>query len=212
MNGHPDPNFQPPDVFSPGSGLDQMVIAARKGDARAWNALYERFTPLVDAIGRQYRLSPADVDDVRQFVWLRLLENLAGLREVRALPGWLKTTTRNEALRLLKERRRTQPVDPSALVTLELRDPEEGLDRGLLQAERTRALVDGLAELSPEHRRLLLLLHAEPRASYQEIGRTLGMPSGSIGPTRARCLRRLGRTAAIRSLMSVDGPERLAAA
>ena len=198
MNGNPDRNplveSRPCERSAPGSDLNDLVVTARKGDPDAWNALYERFTPLVDAIGRQYRLSPTDLDDMRQVVWLRLWQNLARLREARALPGWLKTTSRNEALKLIAERRRTEPVDPDVLVNIDGRGPEHGLDHDLLCAERNRAIVDGLAELAPEHRRLLVLLHAEPRARYQEIGRTLGMPPGSIGPTRARCLEKLRKT------------------
>jgi DNA-directed RNA polymerase specialized sigma24 family protein len=70
-----------------------------------------------------------------------------------------------------------------------------------LRPERHRAVRDGLAGIEAragEQRELLLLLHAEPPLSYQEIGRGLGMPTGSIGPTRARCLAQLRQTSALR--------------
>ena len=76
--------------------------AARAGDAAAWDALVDRYLPLVTAVIGRLRLSPADADDVNQTVWLRLVEHLDGLREPRALPGWLATTARNEGLRLIR--------------------------------------------------------------------------------------------------------------
>lgn len=192
------PGLPSPDRASTGVGLVELVGAARQGDQAAWNALVLRYTTLVQSVTRQYRLSASDAEDVSQTVWLRLFENLAGLREVRALPGWIKSTARNEALRVLAARRRTDPTDPSVLAVLDRPGTDERVDGDLLRRERDRAVADGLAELAPEHRRLLVLLHAEPQVSYQEISRTLRMPSGSIGPTRARCLAKLRNTDALR--------------
>ena len=90
------------------------------------------------------------------------------------------------------------------MTTLDLQ-PGEGVDRDLLRRERDRAVLDGLAELAPENRRLLVLLHAEPRVSYQQISNTLGIPTGSIGPTRARCLNKLRKTAAVRTFAKSTG-------
>lgn len=216
MDVEEDPNSlvpQPSDRLAGGRDLVELVAAARKGDEGAWNALVSRYTPLVDSVTRHYRMSLADAEDVSQVVWLRLFENLAGLREVRALPGWIKTTTSREALRILADRRRTEPMDPSILVTLHLQDPDEGVDSELLRMERNRAVLDGLAELAPQHRRLLVLLHAEPRPSYQEISKTLEIPPGSIGPTRARCLDKLRKTKAVRTFVRTAGdPDDLEAA
>lgn len=101
----PPPSFRPPTGCDPG----ELVLAAQKGDGSAWNALISRYTPPIDSNTRRYRLSPSDAEDVSQLVWLRLFENLTRLREPRALPGWISTTTKNEALRLLASGRRAQP-------------------------------------------------------------------------------------------------------
>jgi RNA polymerase sigma factor (sigma-70 family) len=172
-------------------GITEVVAAAREGDSAAWKVLVERYTPLINSVSRQYRLTFSDTEEVSQVVWLRLFENLARLRDARALPGWIKTTTRNEALHALTARRKTKTMDPYTMAMLDLEAADEGVDRDLLRRERDRAVLDGLAELAPEHRRLLVLLHAEPRLSYQEISSTLGIPTGSIGPTRARALGQL---------------------
>jgi RNA polymerase sigma factor (sigma-70 family) len=186
--------------------LTLLVSRAQEGDQDAWDAIVERFLPLVGAIARQHRLSPADADDVGQTVWLRLVEHLGALREPAALPGWIRTTARNESLRLLAARGRTRVVDPQAggldTVSDDLTDAE------LLAAERRQALRDALAELPEGRRELLLLMLVDPPLAYEEISRRLGIPIGSIGPTRARAFAQLRDTAALRNLAAGTlGPE-----
>lgn len=178
--------------------LAVLVSRAQEGEQDAWDAIVERFLPFVGAIARQHRLSPADADDVGQTVWLRLVEHLGDLREPAALPGWIRTTARHECLRLLAARGRTRSVDPQAggLDTV----TDDVTDAGLLAAERRQALRDALAELPAGRRDLLLLLLVDPPLAYEEISRRLGMPIGSIGPTRARALAQLRETVALRDL------------
>jgi RNA polymerase sigma factor (sigma-70 family) len=184
-----------------GDSLSATVEAAKNGDQDAWNRLVERFIPLVMSVAKRYRLSSDDAADLNQTLWLRLVEHLDQLREPKALPGWIVTTTRNEALRLLKTRNRSVAVDPLSGFGLESADGPE-LDEELLREERHRALREGLSQLRPRHRDLLLLLIAEPPLSYDEISARLDMPKGSIGPTRARILDELRKTPAMRSFLT----------
>lgn len=179
-----------------------LVPAAREGDQHAWDAIVDRFLPLVGAIVRGHRLSAADGDDVSQTVWLRLVEHLGALREPDALPGWIRTTTRNECLRLLAARGRVRPVDPQEEAAAGGLDAvaEDVADDALLAAERHRLLREALGELPAARRELLLLLLTDPPLAYEEISRRLGIPVGSIGPTRARALDQLRRTRALRGL------------
>lgn len=185
------------------SSIGDLVAGARAGDERAWDEIVRRHTALVLARVRQFRLSPQHAEDVAQTVWLNLLEHLDRLRDPEALPGWISTTTRHECLRTARAARRSIPVDPQAgrldgQVTTDM-------DAGLDEAERYRALRDGLAELPPHQRDLLVLLASDPPLSYAEISERLGLPVGSIGPTRSRGLARLRRTTAIsRYLASHD--------
>lgn len=181
--------------------LAVLVPAAREGDQHAWDAIVDRFLPLVAAIVRGHRLSEADGDDVSQTVWLRLVEHLGDLRDPAALPGWIRTTARNECLRLLGARGRVRPVDPQddAAVGLDA-VVEDVADAELVAAERRQVLREALAELPEGRRALLLLLVEVPPVAYEEISRRLGIPVGSIGPTRARALDQLRRTRALQGL------------
>ncbi len=181
-----------------------MVGAAARGEQSAWDALVERYLPLVYSVIRQFRLGEKDAEDVNQTVWLRLVEQLANIREPLALPGWLVTTTKHEALRVLRYKQRSIQVDPGADWLLDMRLDSTEVDEVILRAERHAALREGLAELNPDQRRLLLLLVADPPLSYGEISRRLLIPVGSIGPTRARCLNKLRATASIQALLAAE--------
>lgn len=179
--------------------LTDLVSAAKEGDQDAWDAIVDRFVPLVEAVVRRHRLPEADGDDVSQTVWLRLVEHLDALREPAALPGWIRTTTRHECLRVLAARGRTRPADPQEDRVLDAPvDDVAGDD--LVAAERRRLLREALAELPAARRDLLLLLLADPPVAYAEISARLGIPVGSIGPTRARALEQLRRTRALQGL------------
>jgi RNA polymerase sigma factor (sigma-70 family) len=186
---------------APPDSVAALVERARRGDQEAWDALVDRFLPLVTALVARHRLTGADAQDVNQTVWLRLVEHLETLREPRALPGWIATTTRHECLAVIRRRGRTTPVDPLDGWSMDRAADQAPVDAELLLEERHQALRDGLAELPPERRRLLEMLARDPAPSYEEVSRTLGIPVGSIGPTRARALEQLRRTPAVRALL-----------
>ena len=176
--------------------ITELVAAATDGDQEAWTELVDRFSPLLVGVIRQYRLSPSQVDDVSQTVWLRLVEHLGDLRQPAALPGWIVTTARRESLRTSASERRLSPFGPQG-VDQAVADGTEP-DVELLRAERHQALLAALAELPARQRNLLILLAADPPLSYAEISERSGIPIGSIGPTRSRALDRLRRTEPIR--------------
>lgn len=182
-----------------------LVTRASAGDEGAWNEIVERYIPLVWKICVRYQLNAADIEDVGGTVWLGLFEQLGKLREPAALPGWLATTTQRECLRVLKESRRYELFGG---------DPEDGMhaaeagkamiEEEILLAERNAKLRAALAELAEDDRRLLTLLLNDPPLSYARISEILGMPQGSIGPTRARCLARLRRSPYLRGLTDAE--------
>jgi RNA polymerase sigma factor (sigma-70 family) len=183
------------------SEVSRLVRASAGGSETAWNELVRRYSPLVMAVTRTYQLTADDAKDVSQTVWLRLVENLANLREPDALPGWLATTTQRECIRQLRQARRVLPVDPHAdgeLQMCETADP----DTDILRAELHQALRDGLADLPQRDQALLKLRAADPPKSYEEISQLLGMPIGSIGPTLRRSLDRLRETSAMRAYLA----------
>jgi RNA polymerase sigma factor (sigma-70 family) len=182
----------------------ELVTRARGGDQRAWEAIIERYAPLVWSICRRYRLSGADADDAGQAVWLKLVDHLDTIRDPAALPGWLATTTRRECGRIVRATRRAQPPG----YTLDTGNiPDEyprAADDELLQAERHAALRQAFSCLPPGRQQLLTVLVEDPTLTYAQISARLGIPVGSIGPTRARCLDKLRRHPAIAALINAE--------
>jgi RNA polymerase sigma factor (sigma-70 family) len=186
-------------VDQDGQRIVDLVGAAVGGDGDAWNELVLRYAPLIVSILARYRIFGADAEDISQIVWLRMLEHLHELREPRALPRYLVTTTSNEANRWLRGMRRTRPFDPLEQDTEQPNQADP--DEPLLVAERRTALLAALAELPTRQRRVLLLLLEDPPVSYQEISTRLDIPVGSIGPTRKRALLELRESPAIAALI-----------
>ena len=184
--------------------VTDLVTGARKGDPQAWDALVERYSPLIWSICRRYRLSEADAEDVGQAVWARLVDQLDSLRDPAALPGWLSTTTRRECSRIRRATCRHSAVG-QVLDFENIPDQlAETADHELLVAERDATLREAFTRLPPGCRRLLALLMADSPAPYAEISDRLGMSVGSIGPSRRRCLDRLRRDPAIAALIDAE--------
>jgi RNA polymerase sigma factor (sigma-70 family) len=168
--------------------FERVVIAARAGDRTALSRLVERFGARVRWVARRHRLGAHDTEDVVQTTWLRLLERGDTIRAPAAIGSWLETTARHECLRVLRAGTRERPVDDATL------DREVDLPVGeqrLVREEQKAALDRALDRLPPRHRELVGVLLSSPDPTYLEISRALGMPIGSIGPTRARCLANL---------------------
>jgi RNA polymerase sigma factor (sigma-70 family) len=182
--------------------VTDLVTRARDGDRQAWDALVERYAPLIWMICHRYRLGAADAEDVAQSVWLRLVDQLGNVRDPAALPGWLATTTRRECGRILRSAR--DPHDARQLPDGENIADECAVvaEDELLAAERHAALREAFADLSPGGQRLMTLLIQDPPLAYTEISARLGIPVGSIGPTRRRCLDKLRSHPAIAGLMN----------
>lgn len=172
-----------------GPGFDVAALLADvvRGDAAAWEALVDEYSRMVWSVVRSFGLDHATSCDVTQTVWLRLHEHAAGIREPKALPGWLATTAKRESLRLIKNARREVFSDRDVAVE----DPTIQIDEVIELDDRRSRVGQALLELGEACRQLLRLLTLDPPLSYDELAAVLGRPRGSIGPTRRRCLEQL---------------------
>jgi len=170
--------------------VTRLVRRAADGDRQAWEHLVDQYSRLIWAITRDFKLVESDAADVAQATWLRLLEHIDRIEHPDRLGSWLAATARNECLRNLAVRKKVVLAGDN--VTLEgvaAHEPE--VDERLLAAERAQLVREALSRLPRKWQQMLELLMADPPVSYAEISDQLGLPVGSIGPTRRRCLARL---------------------
>jgi RNA polymerase sigma factor (sigma-70 family) len=180
--GTPGPPTAPP------RDLAGLARRAAEGDERAWHALVARLDGVLRSVVRGYRLAPTDAEDVVQTTWLRAISSLHRLREPGAIGAWLVMTARREALRSLQRGVRELLTDE--LEPFEAEDETRAEDV-VIERERAAALRRAVARLSGRQRELVMHLLATPAPCYEELSERLGMPIGSIGPTRERALARL---------------------
>lgn len=171
----------------PPRDIREVVRAAAEGDEAAWGELVARYAGLIWSVVRRFHFEEEDAADVVQNTWLRLTAHLGAIRNPEALPKWLAVTTRHECIKLSRWRR------DQATVTDDVERPSEdpGPAERLVSREVLRTLRVAMTTLPHRDVRLLTLLMQSSRPRYAEIANTLGMPIGSLGPSRSRALGRL---------------------
>ncbi|WP_043614477.1 RNA polymerase sigma factor [Nonomuraea candida] len=159
----------------------ELLTAAADGDRSAWDELESRFGPRMWAVARACGLSTADAADAVQGAWLRLLQHFGSIRDPSAVGGWLVTTVRREALLIHRKE--------SAGLSLAQVPEEPDPAAAVLEADGRRRLWETVSGLHEPCRTLIRLIASD--LGNQQMAARLGMPSGSIGPTKARCLEKL---------------------
>jgi len=169
--------------------LGGLLQRARGGDRSGLRDLVHELNPLLWHVARTQGLSSEDAADVVQTAWLEFLRQLHDIRSPQAVTSWLVTTTRREAWHR-RERARRELPDPRAAAESAV-DPDPVPDERLIADERDRVLWRHFAALPERCRALLRIVSQVDRPDYGRIAEAFGMPRGSIGPTRGRCLAKL---------------------
>ena len=172
----------------------ELLISCRQGNESSWQALVDRYQRLIYAIPRRAGLNEDQAGEVFQEVFLTLFQKLNEINEPDRLHAWLVTTARRKTWRLLSKERSSQSrkTDDAVDEALAVVDNAPLPDEALVRLEEQHRIRTALAELDPRCRELLTMLYYQPEPPpYSKIAAALGTPEGSIGPTRARCLKKL---------------------
>lgn len=172
--------------------IQALVEAAREGSTEAINALVTEHTSLLWHVARAAGLSQSDAEDVVQSTWLSLVSHLDRVHTPASLTAWLVTTTKREAWRVRDERRRDWPAGEEWFTAIP--DSGAGAEERVIVEDQQRELWAAFSGLPDRCRELLRIVAFVPRPDYDAVAARLGMPRGSVGPTRSRCLEKL-RTA-----------------
>ncbi len=178
---------------------EKLVLACRKGDESAWEALVNRYQRLIYTIPRRAGLDEDQSAEVFQDVFATLLRKLDQIEQPERLHAWIVTTARRMTWRFIsREKSPAMTVsygdggaeDEAAQVPDDAPLPEEVL----LKLEEQQRVRRAVAALDERCRKLIQMLFYQPVSPpYAEIAEALGTTEGSIGPTRARCLQKMLR-------------------
>lgn len=163
----------------------------RDGRTEAMSDLVDATTTLLWHTARAQGLTGPQAEDVVQTTWLSLVQHRSSITDPQGVLKWLITTTRREAWAAVKRSRREDLRDDTDGSTTEpalvATGPEQLVVRGLEQ----RVLWKHFASLPQRCQQLLRVIALAERPDYTQVAEALGMPIGSIGPTRGRCLAKL---------------------
>jgi RNA polymerase sigma factor (sigma-70 family) len=167
-------------------GDEAVVAAAVAGDQAAWNELVERYGRLVFSIPHRYGLDRQTCEDIFQEVFASLVRQLPRIRRRSGLPKWLITTTHRVCRRWFGQAKRPSGAASPAV------EPSAPPPELMLRLERQHLVRQALRRLGGPCRDLLTALYGnQSTSSYEDVARQLGVPIGSIGPMRGRCLAKL---------------------
>ncbi len=180
------------DETTPAFSPEELVAGIRAGDESAWRAMRERYEPLLRWLARLCGLPADDVGDAVQLTWLRCLEHIGQLSDADKLHGWLVTICRRECIRLATKARWEVPLSGPDMAQLAGAGREESdpCAEAALRDQCDR-LYQAIMALPERQRAILVELLRREDQSYLDLSRRLGIPVGSIGPTRKRAVSRL---------------------
>lgn len=182
---------------------DEVLLSrCRRGDERAWGTLVARYERLVHAIPLNLGLSPDDAADVTQASFAALLRAVDTIETPGRISAWLSTVAKRESIRIIERRARERSLgertrgdvlgDGSGTGVIDdgTADVAADDDRVHQLAADVEWVHQGLQQVSSRCREVLTTLYFSG-ITYEEAATRLGMPIGSLGPTRGRCLDRL---------------------
>jgi RNA polymerase sigma factor (sigma-70 family) len=170
----------------------ELAAGIRAGDESAWRAMTEQYEPLLRWLARRCGLSAEDAGDAIQLTWLRCVEHIDQLTDAGKLNSWLVTICRRECIRLATRARREVPLDAPEMARLidDRREEGDPCAEATLR-DQCHRLYLAIMALPGRQRTVLVELLKRDDQSYLELSRRLGLPMGSIGPTRQRAVSRL---------------------
>ena len=177
---------------------EALISACRRGDESAWETLVMRYQRLIYSIPRRAGLDEFSSAEIFQNVFTSLVEGLGRIEHPDRIQAWLVTATRRETWRLIRNQRKSNAMTTSTENNegeiIDAPDDAPLADEALLRLEMQHTIRRAVDSLDDRCNKLIKLLYYRPEPpTYAEVAATLGLPEGSIGPTRARCLKKLLR-------------------
>lgn len=196
----------------------ELIARCRRGDARAWDELFEsHYGP----VGRfVFQLSPdlsrEDMEEICQEVFLAVVRNLGSFKGASQFQTWLFRIASNKARDFRERRLAAKRGGGQLTLSLQAEDPQTGLapdppspapgpDEALMSAERQQLLRLALDRLGAPCREILELRYFGD-LSYEELAATLRLNPKTVSSRLSKCLARL--EGVVRKVLARENPFR----
>ena len=175
----------------------ELVLACRRGDESAWNALVERYQRLIITIPRRAGLTEEQASDVFQEVFLTLFEKLDEIEQPEKIRSWMVTTAKFKTWGIVRGEKGFHSPETEEEMELEmasLKDKSPLADEVLIELEQQHQIRTALKELEERCQKILSMIYLrDAAASYAEVAAAIGVGETSISPMRSRCLQKLAK-------------------
>ena len=164
------------------SGQDDKILVerCRQGDDDAWREFVDRFGQKIYSVAYHFTLRREDAEELSQEIFLKVFENLHRYDGGFPLVAWILSVSRNLCIDRYRRRKREKSfrfVSDEAVTTL-LKSEDDPASVAL-KKERTKLLFSALAEI-PEDLAEILVLRDLNGLAYDEIGKALDLPDGTV--------------------------------
>ncbi len=170
--------------------VEELVRAAAKGRTDAFEELVRLHEKKVYALTLRMCGNHEDARDAAQEAFLSAWRGLPSFRGEAGFSTWLYRLASNAAIDQLRRNRRQREEASLDAGEMDTPDQSPGPQEAAEGSELQRAVADGLASLSEDHRRILLLREYQ-ELSYDEIAQTLDMDLGTVKSRISRARRAL---------------------
>jgi RNA polymerase sigma-70 factor (ECF subfamily) len=155
----------------------ELLGRLRVGDAAAFSEMVDQFSD--DLFGLAYSLTgnAADAEDVLQQTFLGAFRRISAFEGRSSLKTWLVRITANQASKVRRSRRSRWALSIDERLATTDSAPEIPSPQAPVDSRLDLAFM--LAQLSPEHREVLVLREVQGM-TYEEIGRALKLPRGTV--------------------------------
>lgn len=164
------------------SGTEEktLVERCRRGEDEAWREFVDRFGQRIYSVAYHFTLKREDAEELAQEIFLKIFENLHRYDGSFPLVAWIVSLSRNLCIDRYRRSKREKSFrfvsDEAVSPMLTARDDPAA---DALQKERARLLFSALAEI-PEDLAEVLVLRDLDGLAYEEIGRALALPDGTV--------------------------------
>lgn len=167
----------------------ELVKRFQQGDQAAFANLVQRWDRSLLRVAYRITGELAEAEDVRQTVFLRVLESPQTLRQPHQFASWIYRTTINQAISTLRQRKRQQATSNRLQHEHEIVEAQQPY-AAMTAADEAEQLSSAMAQLQPAERAMLALRFDEG-LTFREIALTLELPPSTVKSRFARTVQGL---------------------